>query len=88
MRVHPPLAGGFGAAEALEALDSEPAESRVLLVGHEPDLSLLVADLAGGRVDIKKGGLAVLRLEGPAGELLALLRPRELALIAGVPVGG
>jgi phosphohistidine phosphatase len=88
MRVHSPLAGGFGAAEALDALASESPEARVLLVGHEPDLSQLVAELAGGRADIKKGGLAVLRLDGPSGELLVLLRPRELALIAGVPVGG
>ena len=39
-------------------------------------------------VDLKKGGVAVLRLEGASGELVALMRPRELALIAGVPVGG
>jgi phosphohistidine phosphatase len=85
---HRPLAGGFDAAQALDALAAVPADKRLLLVGHEPDLSRLVADLAGGRVDLKKGGVAVLRLEGASGELVALMRPRELALIAGVPVGG
>jgi len=59
-----------------------------MLVGHEPDLSLLIADLTGGQVDLKKGGLAVVRLEGLGGELVLLLRPRELALIAGIPAEG
>jgi phosphohistidine phosphatase len=50
----------------------------VLLVGHEPDLSDEVARLTGGRVKMKKGGLAI--VEGNT--LLALLRPNELAAIA------
>jgi phosphohistidine phosphatase len=50
----------------------------VLLVGHEPDISDEVARLAGGRVKMKKGGLAM--VEGNT--LLALLRPDELAAIA------
>jgi phosphohistidine phosphatase len=87
MRVHQPLSGGFGAQEALDVLQEAVGEGRVLLVGHEPDLSQLAAALTGGRVDIKKGGLAVLRLDGTRAELAALLRPRELALLAGVPVG-
>ena len=42
--------------------------------------------LTGARIDFKKGGVAVVRLEGAGGELLSLLRPRELALIAsGAP---
>ena len=40
----------------------------------------------GGHVDLKKGGLAVVRLTGIRGELAALMRPRELALIAGAPI--
>jgi phosphohistidine phosphatase len=88
MQVYPPLAGGFRAADALEALAAAGAEGRVLLVGHEPDLSLVAGELTGGRVDIKKGGLAVLRLDGPSAELAILLRPREIAMLAGVPVGG
>jgi phosphohistidine phosphatase len=87
MRVHPPLAGGFGAPEALEALEEAVGEGRLLLVGHEPDLSLLAGALTGGRIDIKKGGLAVLRLDGTRAELAALLRPREIALLCGLPVG-
>jgi phosphohistidine phosphatase len=89
LRPHDPLASGFDASQALEALAEVSADGRLLLVGHEPDLSRVVADLTGGRIDLKKGGLAVVRLEGVGGELAVLMRPRELALIAGgVPVGG
>ena len=88
LRVHDRLASGFDAAQALDAAHELSADGRLLIVGHEPDLSGAVAELTGGRVDLKKGGLAVVRLEGVGGELAALMRPRELALIAGVPVGG
>ncbi len=89
LKVHPPLAGGFDAQQALGALaevvpptgESAPP-ARLLLVGHEPDLSTVVAELTGARIDLKKGGLAVVRVDGASGELLALLRPSELALIA------
>ena len=87
--MHPPLAGDFDARQALAELAGLPADGRLLLVGHEPDLSGVVGDLTGARPDLKKGGLAVVRLESAAGgELVVLLRPRELALIAGGGVGG
>jgi phosphohistidine phosphatase len=86
LREHPPLAGGFDAAQALDALAEVGDEGRVLIVGHEPDLSRTVGELTGGSVDLKKGGLAVVRLTGVRGELAVLMRPRELALIAGIPV--
>ena len=88
LRCHEPLASGFDAGQALELARTLSADARLLLIGHEPDLSSVVADLTGGRVDLKKGGLAVVRLEGVGGELAALIRPRELALIAGIPVDG
>lgn len=86
---HAPLAGGFQVEQALDALAGVPAQDgRLLLVGHEPDLSQLVAALTGARIDLKKGGIAVVRLGTSAGgELTVLMRPRELALIAG-GVGG
>ena len=83
LRSYPPLAERFDAAQAQDAaLEAQP-DGRVLLVGHEPDLSGTVAELTGGVVALKKGGLAVVRLEGLGGELSLLLRPRDLALIAG-----
>jgi phosphohistidine phosphatase len=90
LREYAPLAEGFDVRGVVDALDGIPAEAgRLLLVGHEPDFSSVVAELTGGRIDVKKGGLAMVRLEGAggelAGELAVLLRPRELALIAGLP---
>jgi|ERR1039458_4919026 phosphohistidine phosphatase len=88
LQAHPPLAGGFDAHRALDELRAITADGRLLLVGHEPDLSRVAGELTGGMVDLKKGGLAVVRLEGARGELVVLMRPRELALIAGVPPDG
>jgi phosphohistidine phosphatase len=54
----------------------------VLVVGHEPSFSQVVHDLTGGRVDFKKGGVAAVRAERSGGELLTLLRPKELESLA------
>jgi phosphohistidine phosphatase len=83
LSVYPPLAEGFDARQALAELAGLTVDGHLLLVGHEPDLSGVIGDLTGGRPDLKKGGLAVVRLEGAGGELAVLLRPRELVLIAG-----
>jgi phosphohistidine phosphatase len=88
LHAHTPLAGDYDAPQAVDALAAIAADGRLLLVGHEPDLSRVVRDLTGGLVDLKKGGLAVVRLEGSGGELAVVMRPRELALIAGVPADG
>ncbi len=77
------IASGFDRADALELLlGHDDADARVLVIGHEPDFSQVVHDLSGGRVDLKKGGVAALRIERGSGSLLALLRPRELESIA------
>ncbi len=74
--------GDYGRREAVATLRRFGADERVLLVGHEPDFSQLIFDLAGGRVGMKKGGVAGVRLSHGAGELLVLLRPADLAAIA------
>jgi phosphohistidine phosphatase len=79
---HKPLAAGFDADEALTLMAAAGADQRVLVVGHEPDFSQVVYDLTGGRIDFKKGGIAAVRIERSSGELLVLLRPRELESIA------
>jgi phosphohistidine phosphatase len=79
---HAALSGGFDGAAALELLAAAGTDQRVLVVGHEPDFSQVVYDLTGGRIDMKKGGIAAVRLDGTRGELIALLRPRELTRIA------
>lgn len=68
------------------ALGGEPIDVRtitvgldsVLLVGHDPSFSLLLHDLTGTQARMKKGGLAAVS----KGELVAFLRPTELAAIA------
>jgi phosphohistidine phosphatase len=76
--VHEPLAGDFERDDALELLAAADGDQRVLIVGHEPDFSQVVYDLSGARIDLKKGGIAGLRMDGSRGELIVLLRPREL----------
>jgi phosphohistidine phosphatase len=50
----------------------------VLLVGHDPSFSLLLHDLTGVQARMRKGGLAGIA----KGELVTLLRPSELSVIA------
>ena len=70
------------AAELL--MEAAPAE-RVLIVGHNPDLSEIAADLAGKHVNLslEKGGLARVDLHGEAkrnrGRLVWLLTPEVFA---------
>ena len=71
-------------SEALRGGDFDPEElaagrGTVLLVGHEPDFSRAVQLLTGGRVEMKKGGLAA--IDGKT--LVSLLRPAQIRLIAG-----
>ena len=72
------LAEGFDGRAALALMAAAGPDQRVLAVGHEPDFSQVVYDLTGGRVDLKKGGIAAIRLDGLRGELIVLLRPREM----------
>ena len=76
---HAPLREGFTAGDALELLH---ADERILVVGHEPDFSQVVHDLTGGSIDMKKGGVAGVRIDGAVGELVVVLRPREIDRIA------
>lgn len=72
--LEPKLAGGPFDAESLAAgLGDE-----VLLVGHDPDLSMAVHALTGAQVRMRKGGLAGIS----KGELKVLLRPDDLRLMA------
>jgi phosphohistidine phosphatase len=72
--IEPELSGGPFDPEALAAGHGD----EVLLVGHDPDFSMAVHRLTGAQVRLKKGGLATIN----KGELIVLLRPRELALLA------
>jgi phosphohistidine phosphatase len=76
------LGNGFDRADALELLGRHDGDARVLVVGHEPSFSQVVHDLTGGRVDFKKGGVVAVRVDGGRGELMVMLRPRELESLA------
>ena len=76
------LADGFERDDALELLDRHGADARVLVIGHDPSFTQVVYDLTGGRVDFKKGAVVAVRVRGGEGELIALLRPRELESLA------
>ncbi len=79
------LAPGCNAATLLDLLADIPRARSVMVVGHEPDLSGMIADLTGGsRVVMKKGGLALIdlsSLEPGAGSLLWVLPPKVLRAI-------
>src|SRR3712207_4495482 len=70
------VGGDFDRDAALDLLaGQDDPDAQVLVVGHDPALSQLVHDLTGARVDFKKGGVAAVRVERGAPELLLLLRP-------------
>jgi phosphohistidine phosphatase len=81
------LAPAGSAAHLLRQLGREkPAPARVLLVGHEPDMSQLISLLTTGdrklQLDLKKGGMAKLEAEtlrgGKCATLAWLLTPKQL----------
>jgi len=72
--VHGPIGDG-----GYDTLELAAGRGDLLLVGHEPVLSMEVARLTGARIKLKKGGLAILE----PNLLRALLRPDDLAWIAG-----
>ena len=74
-----PEAAGELRGGALDALALAAGRGDVPLAGHEPDFSDEVARLTGARAKLRKGGLAI--VDGST--LVALLRPADLAAIAG-----
>jgi len=71
-----------------ELLAQHEDGARVLMIGHNPSFEQIVLDLTGARVDFKKGGVAAIRVSGLSGELLVLMRPRELESLAVSAVPG
>ena len=76
------LAPGLDLEGLAEALLRHPDAGSVLVCGHQPDLSDVVADLiGGGDVEFRKGSLALLDLAGArpgGGRLRALYPPSAL----------
>jgi len=85
------LAPGGSAGILIRQLEREkPAPEKLLLVGHEPDLSQLISLLVTGgphlEMDFKKGGWCKLEVEklraGKCATLLWLLTPRQMKALA------
>lgn len=72
------LSSGFDVDAAIELAHAAGEDKRVLFVGHNPDFVKIVGDLTGADVELKKGGIAAVRRQGRRGELIVLLRPREI----------
>jgi len=82
------LAGGT-LTELAKAVDAHPDGATVVLVGHEPHVSDLLARLLGspegGRLSFKKGGAALVELEDgleDGGRLVWFLTPKVLRELA------
>ncbi len=77
------VAYGLNADKLAEILASCPKASSLMFVGHEPDFSETIGRLiGGGRVVVKKGGLACVNLPDPKtmkGELLWLVTLKMMA---------
>jgi phosphohistidine phosphatase len=77
------LSPGFGRDQLAELIRENPGAPRLMLVGHEPDFSRAIgACIGGGKVELGKGALALVRLdETPSlkGSLLWLVPPKVLS---------
>ena len=75
---------GFGVRGLRGVLADHAAAGAVMLVGHEPSMSITIGSVIGGaRIDFKKGALACVDfpdLDTLEGELLSLVPPKVLAL--------
>ena len=88
------LSPGYGAAKVAAKLRELPADSVVALVGHEPDLSELVAWLTAGTsfgfLRLKRGGVCALETPGApdAGkaELVWALSGSQLRMVHNLDV--
>ena len=85
-----PALAGQSVEGMVTALSTHPREATVALVGHEPMLGALLAQLLGSmqaeRLAFKKGGAALVDLpDGPSagGRLIWFLDPRVLRTLAG-----
>jgi phosphohistidine phosphatase len=80
VKTEPRLAPGFNRDKLQEIVASFGEEHALLLVGHEPSFSMVIAELSGGgRVQMKKGALARVDVNRDLqGELVWLLQPRIL----------
>lgn len=86
VEIHEALAPGGAHQDLLRLLGQQTADGPLVLVGHEPDLGMLIGLLLCGKprslVQLKKGGAALMgferRIDAASGTLLWLMPPRQL----------
>jgi phosphohistidine phosphatase len=74
----PRLAPGMEIDDLVGAITDRGSPARVLVCGHQPDMSYVTAELVGGgMIDFRKGTLAALEVEAlrPRGAILRGLYP-------------
>ena len=73
----PMLQPGFGAADLGQLLRKFPGEN-VMIVGHEPDFTMVISNLTGASLKLSKAGIALVELEEnkKRGRLLWLFPPK------------
>jgi phosphohistidine phosphatase len=79
------LSPGFDSDALDELLDEHEGTESILLVGHEPDLGLVVGELVScARIEFKKGALALVEIDEKDGQarLLWLIPQKVLAVLA------
>jgi phosphohistidine phosphatase len=69
------LAPGFREEDLTRILRKYPQQI-LMLAGHEPDFSRVIAALTGGKVKLAKAGVALVELESGKGQLLWLFPPK------------
>lgn len=78
-RLDPNLGPGFSTTRLGAVVGDLEADGIAILVGHEPDLSTLIAALTGARVRMAKGAIAEIdTTRADDGELRSLLRPAQV----------
>jgi phosphohistidine phosphatase len=77
---------GFDLVGLDRLIENLSDDSEVMFVGHEPSLSMMVHELTGADIDMKKGGLArvdLYDLEDLSGTLVWLIAPRVFDALGG-----
>jgi phosphohistidine phosphatase len=85
------LAPGFGLKQLEKVLRDYDDVECLMLVGHDPDFSEVVRALTGGRLSVRKGGLAHVEMPDPKvmkGRLVALLVPAPASSDGATAMGG
>lgn len=75
---------GFGIESVKKLIEPFDDHSEIVFVGHEPTFSLTIGEITGGRVQMKRAGIAridLLTRQPLKGELVWLIPPKVTGLL-------